>query len=220
MPDTLSDRQRAERIATLVQAIAGIADPGVRTQAEELVSEVLALYGDGIARMLELTARASGAGEALIDTFAADDLVGSLLLLHGLHPVDLTTRVTRALDGVRPSLAKQGGQVELLDVADGVAHLRLRASGHGCGSSAAMLKQKIEEAIYAAAPDLDGLEVEGDAPPPQLITLTPARRRASPPSLPVARRREEGSAIGSSVAGAPARAGQARSTRAPITSAQ
>ncbi len=171
--------RRARRIETLVEEIEALPDAHARAQAQELIQSLLELYGEGLARMLELAGQDGAAGEALIEAFAGDELVGSLLLLHGLHPVDIETRIGRALDEVRPYLASHGGNVELLGVADGVASLRLQGSCHGCPASAVTLKLAIEEAIYKAAPDLDELRVEGvTEPPPQLITLVPARRSA------------------------------------------
>ena len=52
-------------------------------------------------------------------------MVGGLLMLHGLHPLDLETRVRQALDQVRPYLRSHGGNVELLGVSDGASS--------GCG---------------------------------------------------------------------------------------
>jgi Fe-S cluster biogenesis protein NfuA len=95
-----------------------------------------------------------------------DDLVSSLLLLHNLHPLDLSTRVGLALDKVRPALAAHGGSVQLLAVfPDGVVRLRLDGSCHGCPSSAATLQSTIEQAILAKAPDVTAIHVEGVMPP-------------------------------------------------------
>ena len=44
---------------------------------------------------------------------------------------------------------------------DGIVRLRMQGSCHGCPSSAMTLKNAIEEAIYAAAPDVAAIEVEG-----------------------------------------------------------
>ncbi len=98
--------------------------------------------------------------------FAADDLVGSLLLLYGQHPLPLETRVTQALDKVRPYLDSHGGNVELLGITDGVVRLRMQGSCKSCPSSAMTLKLAIEEAIYAAAPDVVAIEAEGVAEQP------------------------------------------------------
>ena len=71
--------------------------------------------------------------------------MASLLLVHGLHPYDVETRVARALDGVRPYLGSHGGDVELLGVTDdGVVRLRLLGSCDGCPSSSVTLKLAVE----------------------------------------------------------------------------
>jgi Fe-S cluster biogenesis protein NfuA len=117
----------------------------------------------------------------LIDTFANDELLGSLFLLHGLHPVDVETRVLEALDEVRPYLKSHGGNVELISIENGVAYLRLDGSCNGCSSSTVTLKATIEEAINKAAPDLNGLEVEGvaelPARPVTPVTFVPRKRK-------------------------------------------
>lgn len=166
-------RDRAERIETLLQAIAELPDPRVRAQMEELIQSLLDLFGDGLARVLELTEQ-SPAGDELLGAFAGDELIGSLLLLYGLHPDDLETRVARAVEGVRGYVEKHGGSIALAGITDGIAHVRLSESCTGCSSSASTLQPLVEDAIYAAAPDLEGVRVEDPAAPapPQLITLS------------------------------------------------
>jgi Fe-S cluster biogenesis protein NfuA len=79
-----------------------------------------------------------------------------------LHPLDLETRVRGALESVKPRLGQHGGSVELIGVTpEGGIKLRLEGNCHGCPSSRVTLKSSIEEAIYAAAPDVTGMEVEG-----------------------------------------------------------
>jgi Fe-S cluster biogenesis protein NfuA/nitrite reductase/ring-hydroxylating ferredoxin subunit len=89
-----------------------------------------------------------------------DDLIRCLLLLYGLHPVDLTTRVQQALEKTRPYLKSHGGNVELVRVEDGEVHLRMKGSCHGCPSSAITLKLAIEQAIHEAAPDVTAIVVD------------------------------------------------------------
>lgn len=149
------------RIEELVGKVETLADPNARATIRELVQSLIELHGSGIERMLEVIVDANDAGLPLIDELAGDDIVESLLLLHGLHPLDLETRVIQALEKVRPYLQSHGGNVELLAVDDGVVRLRLEGSCHGCASSALTLKLAIEEAIYDAAPDVSALEVEG-----------------------------------------------------------
>ncbi len=134
----------------------------MRASAEELVQTLLELHGAGIERMLDLIWESGDAGNAIIhEVLAQDELVSNLLLLHGLHPLDLESRVVQALDKVRPYLGSHGGNVELLGVEDGVVRLRLQGSCDGCPSSQVTLKYAIEEGIYAAAPDVTAIEVEG-----------------------------------------------------------
>ncbi len=181
MPQEVQEHnRRSARIETLVQEVAAFSDPRVRATSEELVQALLDMYGEGLSRMLELTAESEASGLALIDTFAGDQLLSSLFLLHGLHPIDIETRVMQALDEVRPYLKSHGGNVELVKVEDGIAHMRLQGSCHGCPGSTITLKLAIEEAIYKAAPDLDGLHVEGVTDPPPRpgipVTFVPPRR--------------------------------------------
>ena len=166
-------RAAAERIEGLLAEVGALGDAQVRAKAEELVRLLMSLYGAGLDRIMEIIAgdsggdgggSAGGAGAAadrIFDRLADDGLVSSLLVLHGLHPVELETRVRRALDGVRPYLGSHGGDVKLLGVEDGVVRLRLEGACHGCPSSAITMKLAVEHAIEKAAPEVTGIEVEG-----------------------------------------------------------
>ena len=149
-----------ERIETLLEASAA-GGAVARERAEELVRLVVDLYGAGLERVLTILHEGGRLDDELLAALAADDLVASLLLVHGLHPYDVQTRVEQALDGVRPYLGCHGGDVELLEVTDdGVVRLRLLGSCDGCASSSVTLKLAVEGAIEAAAPEIIGIEVE------------------------------------------------------------
>jgi Fe-S cluster biogenesis protein NfuA len=163
MKQDAESQNRARRIETLIQEVSTFSDVHERETAEELMQCLLDMYGEGLAHILEITVQAEVAGFALVRAFARDDLVGSLLLVHDLHPVELETRILRALDEVRPQLKLHGGNVEFVKLEDGVAYLRLEGSCHGCPSSTITLKQLIEETLLKIAPDLERLEVEGVA---------------------------------------------------------
>ncbi|WP_227985278.1 NifU family protein [Nocardia spumae] len=124
-----------------------------RDRAEQLVGEVVDLYGAGLGRIIEQLDRDTV--RRLLD----DDLIASLLLVHGLHPDDVDTRVATALDSVRPYLGSHGGDVRLLDVTGAVVHLELTGSCRGCPSSAVTLELAVEDAVRAAAPEIDAIEV-------------------------------------------------------------
>jgi Fe-S cluster biogenesis protein NfuA/nitrite reductase/ring-hydroxylating ferredoxin subunit len=161
MSDQSQLRRSMEKIEHLVAELDQIADPNVRARAVELVQLLMDLHGTGFERLLSILGQAGAAGKDLIERATRDDVVASLLLLYGLHPVDLETRVRQALDKVRPYLKSHGGNVELLGIEEGVVSLSLQGSCHGCPSSAMTLKLAIEEAIYGIAPDVAGLLVEG-----------------------------------------------------------
>ena len=161
MADNSNIQNQMQRVEELVEAIETWADPNLRAKAVELVQALMDFHGAGIDRMMEITAEKGAVGYEIFDDFAKDDLVGNMLLLYGLHPLDLETRVASALDKVRPSLNLHEGGVELIGISEGVVHLSLQGNCDGCASSAATLKQTIETAIYAAAPDVAAIEVEG-----------------------------------------------------------
>jgi Fe-S cluster biogenesis protein NfuA/nitrite reductase/ring-hydroxylating ferredoxin subunit len=153
-------RATGDRINTLLEASAA---GGVvaRERAEELVRLVADLYGAGLERMLTILYEAGRLDDEALAALAADNLVSSLLLVHDLHPYDVTTRVEQALEGVRPYLGSHGGDVELLGVTDeGVVRLRMLGSCDGCASSSVTLTLAVEGAIEAAAPEVAGIEVE------------------------------------------------------------
>jgi Fe-S cluster biogenesis protein NfuA len=154
-------RKRMGRLETLLHEVERFPDPKAQSHTREIVQAVMDLHGAGLERMLEKIAEVGAAGLATIDSLARDDLVGSLFLLYGLHPLNTETRVRQALDKVRTYLRSHGGAVELLGVAGGVVRLRMQGSCDGCPSSAATLEQTIEEAIYAKAPEVTAIEVEG-----------------------------------------------------------
>src|SRR3954468_23545488 len=168
-------QERVARMETLLGEIESLKDPNARSKAAEVVQVLLELYGEGLARMMETVAQGEER-ERIFEVFAEDELVSHLLLLHGLHPLDVETRVIQALEEVRPYLQSHGGNVELLCIEGGVARLRMQGSCDGCPSSAMTLKLAIEEAIQKAAPDLEGIEAEGVAelPPKPATTFVAA----------------------------------------------
>ena len=60
--------------------------------------------------------------------------------------------VEEVLESVRPMLIQDGGNVELVDIDDGVVKLRLVGSCSSCSSSTMTLKMGIEKALKKAIP--------------------------------------------------------------------
>jgi Fe-S cluster biogenesis protein NfuA len=166
--------QAGERIEELLVSLRSRGGAAADT-AEELVRLLVGMYGDGLAAIMTALAEEGEPGRAIIDRLTADPLVEGLLLLHGLHPLDVNARIQRALDQVRPYLGSHAGGVQYLGVTDGVARLRLEGSCHGCPSSTITVRLAIEGAVQDAAPEVTEVVVEGvTAPPePKLLQIGP-----------------------------------------------
>ncbi|MFC4006246.1 hypothetical protein ACFOY2_03360 [Nonomuraea purpurea] len=122
-----------------IEALLAEADPA----AVELVQELLALYGEGLGRIMATV------GEAEATGLAADELVSSLLLLHDLHPLDTRARVRSALAGTSAAVVA---------IEDDL--VRLRVPPTGCASSAAAATTALREAVLDAAPEIARVEID------------------------------------------------------------
>ncbi|MEP6526791.1 MAG: NifU family protein [Nocardioidaceae bacterium] len=174
-----------DRIELLLEASssAGVVH---RERAEELVGLVTDLYGSGIERILEILDGRGQLGDDTLGALVDDDLISSLLLVHGLHPYSIEQRIQNALDAVRPYLGSHGGDVEFLGVDDqGVVRLRLLGSCDGCPSSSVTLQLAVEGAIESAAPEVTSIEVETPTSEPagtaSLISIDALRSRLDGP---------------------------------------
>src|SRR5579862_447890 len=153
-------QKRLAHVDTLVGELEKLPDPASRALVEELLSTVLDLHGEALSRLLDvLGPRGEPAADALLDRVAADDVIRGVLLLHGLHPLDLRSRVEGALESVRPYMRSHGGGVELLEVTGEKVRIRLEGHCKTCPSSTVTLKLAVEKAIYEAAPDVVAIEV-------------------------------------------------------------
>ena len=153
-----------ERVQELQDRLDSVSDSTTRNLAEEVVSAVVQMYGAGLERILQRLLAGGEVGEQIAVSLTDDPFLATLLLIHDLHPVPLEARVQDALDSVRPYMESHGGNVELLSLENGIARIHLRGSCSDCSASAVTLELAIKQALEQAAPDLEGLEVEGVAP--------------------------------------------------------
>jgi Fe-S cluster biogenesis protein NfuA len=63
-------------------------------------------------------------------------------------------KVQAAIDRIRPMLQRDGGDVELVDVQDGVVTVRLRGACSGCPMSQMTLKNGIEKLLKREIPEV------------------------------------------------------------------
>ncbi|HWI53039.1 MAG TPA: NifU family protein [Symbiobacteriaceae bacterium] len=70
----------------------------------------------------------------------------------------LFQRVDKALDLIRPAIRMDGGEVELIDVEEGIARVRMMGACGGCPMSTMTLKMGIERAIRQSVPEVKAVE--------------------------------------------------------------
>ncbi len=216
------------RVQELQAQLDSAGDPTTRELAEELVSAVVQMYGAGLERIIDSLLAAGEEGKRLALALAEEEQVAALLMIHDLHPTPLLERVQGALEQVRPYMESHGGNVELLSLERGIARISLRGSCSSCAASTATLELAIKQALEQAAPDLEGLEVEGmtgaatNTPTGPSLPLvgsspTPGRPPAGAvelpmtmsPSPPPGPRPDSSVELPAAISGAPARPGAA-----------
>jgi Fe-S cluster biogenesis protein NfuA len=151
-------QQLSAQIEDLVRKVEAISDPAVKANATALIQSLLDVHARAFERVVEIVLQQKDLGLTVLNHFAADELIGSLLLLYRLHPDALDVRLNKAIAAVRKAVALQGANVELIGVEEEVVRIRLSGSVHGCAST--QLQQLIEDAIYEAVPEISAVRVE------------------------------------------------------------
>ncbi|MFF2147760.1 thioredoxin [Kitasatospora sp. NPDC048296] len=142
----------AEQTGLRIQeALDALADSGAERAGEQLVRDLMEFYGEGLSRLVP--ALPPPALERMLD----DPAVAGLLLLHDLHPEDVTARIDRALAALPERIEVLG-----FEPATGTLRLRRTASGCGCG------EQDVEAVLACHAPEVTALELERA---PQLLQI-------------------------------------------------
>jgi Fe-S cluster biogenesis protein NfuA len=67
---------------------------------------------------------------------------------------EIRSKVQETIDLIRPALQADGGDVELVDVVDGVVQLRLVGACHGCPSASVTLHRGIERYLKERIPEV------------------------------------------------------------------
>jgi Fe-S cluster biogenesis protein NfuA len=150
-------------VEALLAVLEEFPDPRVREAALDLLEAVLGLHRSGLTRILELIG-SHREGEEILRRLRDDAVVGSLLASHGLADgagTDVEARVLQALEKVRPYMHGHGGDVELVEVAEGRVSLRLAGACHGCGFSENTLRLGIEQILRKEVPEIGEIVVTG-----------------------------------------------------------
>jgi nitrite reductase/ring-hydroxylating ferredoxin subunit/Fe-S cluster biogenesis protein NfuA len=112
-------------------------------------------------------------GKELLFELVDDPAVRMAFAMHGIIKADVTTRAARAIEEIRPYAHSHGGDVELVEVRDRVAYVRLHGTCNGCSMSSVTLQKGVREALAERVPEIEGIEVVEDqeASGPTLIPL-------------------------------------------------
>ena len=71
---------------------------------------------------------------------------------------EMKEKIEKALQTIRPALQADGGDVELVDVIDGVVRVRLKGACGGCPMSQMTLTRGVEATIKKAVPEIKRVE--------------------------------------------------------------
>lgn len=172
------------RVEELVFALGALPDPAAAAAARELVQLILELHGNALGRVME-TLAADSHGTRLATALAQDDVIGGVLLLHGLHPAALEDRVRAALDRLRPVLGVQGVAVQDVQITGDAVRVRLESSDAGryAQDKASGIRRDIEQAVCAAAPEAGAVEVIGLPVPVAVVPLSSITVRRRPEAV-------------------------------------
>lgn len=66
--------------------------------------------------------------------------------------------IEKALQKIRPALQADGGDIELIDVVDGVVKVRLTGACGGCPMSQMTLKMGVEKVLKQQVPEVKSVE--------------------------------------------------------------
>jgi hypothetical protein len=154
-------RHTRDRIDRLLGELRASSSALAWSGIEEVLSAVTEMYGRGLARMLEIFVERGGA--ATHAALGDDPMVGSLLLLHGLHPVPLAARVERAVYRVRRALGAERGTIAHWLDPDGRLTLRVTGDWTASGLSRQRADTLARRIVEDGAPDVLDLFIDTDA---------------------------------------------------------
>lgn len=152
-------RPQLRRLERLIHEMEEGPESPLRARAREILRIVLELHTDALTRMLDVVGGA-GASPILLEACARDPWVSGMLLLHGLHPVDLETRVRTAVEDLAPMLRGHAARIVDVTVRAGAVHVRIERDAGLGGAPATALRASVEDSILAAAPDVVSLEID------------------------------------------------------------
>ncbi len=158
MIDESQLREQSSQIEAILEEVHGLVAPTAWSRIEEVLRRVVTLYGAGLAHALAHARTATTTPASFDQLVCEDELLASLLVVHGLHPRSTIDRIGDVLAAARDALALGDTTLELAAITDdGVADIR------ACGPLDASIGNQVCRAIAMAAPELAGVHITGAA---------------------------------------------------------
>ncbi|MPZ66914.1 MAG: hypothetical protein GEU83_15855 [Pseudonocardiaceae bacterium] len=166
-------RQTEERIAAVEQL-----EQPARDTVFDLLDDIDTLHRFALGTLTQGIDR-----DVLDELRTTEPAVAWLLDAYGIG-VDQHAAAEEALEQVLPYVHSHGGDVEVLEAADGVVRVRMSGTCSGCTASAVTLTESIETALREHVPGFSHVEAEEEPdaqphPPPGPV---PVRIERVPPS--------------------------------------
>src|SRR5258706_1597582 len=144
---------QGERIQKLIERIETLPYPAAKELIQECMEAVLAFYGQGLTRILQVVNEADAESQKVYRKLIHDDVIKGFLLIHDLHPLDVEARLGEALEKVRPYLKSHDGYVEVVCLENGITRMRLHGTSQKCASSAGTLEISNKHTVEQGWPD-------------------------------------------------------------------
>ena len=166
-------RKQAQEIERLIREVEAIEELELRAKVVGLLQSLMGFHAAGIEKLMQIVAGDEETNPAILRRLAGDNLVSSLLLLYGVHPLSLEMRVEHAVEQLQRKLTSQAAHVELLGLTDGVLRLRLVRERQSCHSTNLQLRATVEQDLYEAAPDLNEIQFVDEPEAQSSVSFVP-----------------------------------------------
>jgi nitrite reductase/ring-hydroxylating ferredoxin subunit/Fe-S cluster biogenesis protein NfuA len=173
--EVAEDATAFDQLNILLESIEQHPEEAVRNHVRALVYTLLDLHHGALQRIVEIVS-AQPTGEKILQELSDDELVQAVLMVHELMAQPMEARIENALEIAREQLKIYGADVELVEVKNSVAKLRLLGGASTANVSTTILKAEIEHALHEHTPDLLNVEYEDTiAPsrPSKLVQILP-----------------------------------------------
>jgi Fe-S cluster biogenesis protein NfuA/nitrite reductase/ring-hydroxylating ferredoxin subunit len=150
----------------VVQSFENHPDEATQQAVFGMLQALDAVHREGLKRLAVFLAD-RGTADLLADAADADRVIYTLLGLYDMLPADpqSVAQVELALTRIRPYIESHGGWLTVLRVDEGVVHVEMGGSCHGCPGSQITLQRGVQRALEEAIPDFAELVVHEPSTP-------------------------------------------------------